>query len=107
MRHRLAQCLNVADEKIDLIDLGQASLTMKAVAVSADDAFLSLRQLGKLGNAPIEEWNAIIGLRNRIVHDYMNIDMARLLDIVRDQRYRIVTAFLMRPLCIEFARPQQ
>lgn len=33
LRHRLAQCLNVADEKIDLIDLTRASLTMKAAVV--------------------------------------------------------------------------
>lgn len=33
LRQRLAQYLNVADTKIDLIDLSQASLTMKAVTV--------------------------------------------------------------------------
>lgn len=33
LRQRLAHCLNVADTKIDLIDLRQASLTMKAVTV--------------------------------------------------------------------------
>ena len=81
--------------------IGKAKHIVKAcnipVPVSAYDAFLSLKQLDKLGNASIEEWNAIIGLRNRIVHDYMNIDMALVLGIVREQRYRIVTEFLIQP----------
>lgn len=33
----------------------------------------------------------LIGLGSRIVHDYMRIDMAVVLRIVRDERYRIVT----------------
>ncbi|MFM9972309.1 MAG: type VII toxin-antitoxin system MntA family adenylyltransferase antitoxin [Burkholderiales bacterium] len=33
LRSRLAQCLNVDDEKIDLIDLSSARLAMKAVVV--------------------------------------------------------------------------
>ena len=82
--------------------IGKAKHIVKAcnvpVPVSAYDAFLSLKQLDALGSASIEEWNAIIGLRNRIVHDYMSIDMALVLGIVRDQRYRVVTEFLMQPL---------
>ena len=82
--------------------IGKAKHTIKAfeapVPVSAYDAFSSLRQLGKLGGGTIEKWNAIIGLRNRIVHDYMNIDMALVLSLVRDQRYRVVTEFLMLPI---------
>ncbi len=82
--------------------IGKAKHTVKAcnvpVPVSAYDAFSSLNQLGKLGGGSIEEWNAIIGLRNRIVHDYMNIDMVFVLGLVRDQRYRLVTEFLMQPI---------
>lgn len=82
--------------------IGKAKHTVKAcnvpVPVSAYDAFSSLNQLGRLGGGTIEEWNSIIGLRNRIVHDYMNIDMAFVLKLVRDQRYRLVTEFLMQPI---------
>ena len=81
--------------------IGKAKHTIKAsnapVPVSAYDAFASLAQLGRLGGAALEEWNAIIDLRNRIVHGYMNVDMAFVLSLVRDQRYRIVTEFLMQP----------
>jgi predicted nucleotidyltransferase len=31
LRHRLAQCLDLADDKIDLVDLAAARLAMKAV----------------------------------------------------------------------------
>lgn len=82
--------------------IGKAKHTVKAsnapVPVSAYDAFSSLRQLGTLGDGSIEEWNSIIGLRNRIVHDYMNVDMALVLGLVRDQRYRFVTEFLLQPI---------
>ncbi|MFM9972310.1 MAG: type VII toxin-antitoxin system HepT family RNase toxin [Burkholderiales bacterium] len=82
--------------------IGKAKHTVKScnapVPVSAYDAFASLKQLGKLAGGSIEEWNSIIGLRNRIVHDYMSIDMALVLGLVREERYRIVTKFLMQPI---------
>ena len=84
--------------------IGKAKHIVKAcgvpVPVSAYDAFSSLQQLGQLGGGSIEEWNSIIGLRNRIVHDYMNIDMAVVLSIVHDERYRLVTEFLMQPIAV-------
>lgn len=36
----------------------------------------------------------MIGLRNRIVHDCMNIDMARVLELVQLGRHEFVIAFL-------------
>ena len=82
--------------------IGKAKHTVKAcnapVPVSAYDAFSSLQQLGRIEGATIDEWNAIIGLRNRIVHDYMNVDMALVLQLVREQRYHLVTRFLLDPI---------
>lgn len=37
LRHRLAGCLGVADEKVDLIDLAAARLAMKALVVEEGD----------------------------------------------------------------------
>jgi len=45
--------------------------------------------------ANLEEWNGVVGIRNRIVHDYMNIDMKKILALVRDDAYRFVVEFLM------------
>jgi len=46
----------------------------------------------------LASWNSIIGLRNRIVHEHMNIDMARVLDLVRENKYQFVVAFLLRSI---------
>lgn len=82
--------------------IGKAKHLVKAanlpVPVSAYDAFTTLARLEILGQGEIEKWNAVIGLRNRIVHDYMNLDMAYVLDIVRSQHYRLIVAFLLAPL---------
>ena len=82
--------------------IGKAKHTIKAcnklVPISAYDAFLLLFQLGKLDQNAVDQWNAIIGLRNRIVHDYMNVDMDFALSLVRDQRYRMVIEFLLKPI---------
>ncbi len=42
LRRRLAQCLNIADDKIDLIDLASAGLTMKA-QVAEEGTILNLK----------------------------------------------------------------
>jgi len=79
--------------------VGKAKQLLKAsgevVPVSAYDAFAALARLGKIDQAQLPAWNAVIGLRNRIVHDYMNIDMPRVLDLVRQGRYQFVTGFLL------------
>lgn len=50
-----------------------------------------------LENEELHQWNDIIGIRNRIVHDYMNIDMRIILELVRSGKYHFVAQFLMRP----------
>ena len=38
------------------------------------------------------------GIRNRIVHDYMNIDMALILDLVRTSQYAFIVDFLLQSI---------
>ncbi len=68
------------------------------VPTSAYDAMSALVRTGHLPAAELDEWNAVIGLRNRIVHDYMNLDMALVLDWVADRRYQRVVDFLKAPI---------
>lgn len=80
--------------------IGKAKQLLKAsgepVPVSAYDAFAALARLGDvIDPTQLPAWNAVIGLRNRIVHDYMNIDMAMVLDLVRQGRYTFVVNFLL------------
>ena len=82
--------------------IGKAKQMLKAagqpVPVSAYDAFSALSRRGEITVEQITEWNAVVGLRNRIVHDYMNVDMNRVQAWVVDGRYRFVTEFLLRDM---------
>ncbi len=82
--------------------IGKAKQLLKAggkqVPLSAYDSFLGLAELGVVKTGDLTAWNAAIGLRNRIVHDYMNIDMQRVLELVKSNQYRFVTDFLLMPI---------
>ncbi len=82
--------------------VGKAKQLLKAsgkqVPLSAYDSFLGLAEIGIINNGDLNAWNAAIGLRNRIVHDYMNIDMLRVMELVKDEQYRFITDFLLSPI---------
>ena len=84
--------------------IGKAKQILKAkgepVPVSAYDALAALARLRVIAEADLPAWNAAIGLRNRIVHEYMNIDIERVLELVRADQHRFVTEFLLDPLNI-------
>ncbi len=54
--------------------IGKAKQLLKAagkqVPLSAYDSFIGLTELGVVKTGDLAAWNAAIGLRNRIVHDY-------------------------------------
>ena len=72
----------------------------KQVPLSAYDSFLGLAEFGIVKTSDLTYWNAAIGLRNRIVHDYMNIDMLRVLELVKNEQYRFITEFLLAPIIV-------
>lgn len=82
--------------------IGKSKHLLKAagvpVPVSAYDAFASLEQHGNIDLQALERWNALIGLRNRIVHDYMNIDMQLVSELITGDRHRFIAAFLCKPI---------
>lgn len=82
--------------------IGKAKQLLKAsnevVPVSAYDAFAALAQIGVIDKSELSAWNAVIGLRNRIVHEYINIDIARMLQWVREGHDEFVVAFLLKPI---------
>ena len=85
--------------------IGKAKQTLKVnsklVPVSAYDSFSALAGLGVVNDSELITWNAIIGLRNRIVHDYMNIDVYQVIELVKKEQYRFVTDFLLAPVFVE------
>ena len=81
--------------------IGKAKQLLKAagkqVPLSAYDSFLGMAEIGVIKTSELTAWNAAIGLRNRIVHDYMNIDLQRVLELVKNGQYRFITDFLLAP----------
>lgn len=80
--------------------IGKAKQLLKAtdqpVPVSGYDAFKALVNTNLIDSADLPAWNAVIGLRNRIVHDYMNIDMDQVIALVAADKELFVTKFLLR-----------
>ena len=82
--------------------IGKAKHTLKSagepVPVSAHDAFVSLEQHGGISWQELQQWNSAIGLRNRIVHDYMNIDIQLVYELITNDRFQFIAAFLHKPI---------
>jgi len=84
--------------------IGKAKQLLKAVnepvPVSAYDAFDTLARRGDINETSLEQWNLAIGLRNRIVHEYMNIEMRLVLELITKKQYQFLTDFLCSPIKI-------
>jgi uncharacterized protein YutE (UPF0331/DUF86 family) len=68
------------------------------VPVSGYDAFKAMANLGLIETTDLPQWNSIIGLRNRIIHDYMTIEMDRITALVAENHEQFVVNFLLKPL---------
>jgi len=79
--------------------IGKAKHTLKAmgqpVPVSAYDAFKLLSVHGQVDATDLPIWNSVIGLRNRIVHDYLNLDIEVVLALVAERKYHFIRDYLM------------
>ena len=84
-----AETLRIAAEQQALTAHGHP------VPTSAYDAFASLVTHGLLDATALQQWNAVIGLRNRLVHDYMNVDMAQVPALGHQRQERFVVDFLL------------
>jgi uncharacterized protein YutE (UPF0331/DUF86 family) len=58
------------------------------------DSFDALCQNGMIEPEQLKAWKAIVGMRNRIVHDYMNVDIDRVQAWVAEGQHRFVADFL-------------
>lgn len=80
--------------------IGKAKQLLKVhnepVPVSAYDAFAALARCGEIEQDALSAWNAVIGLRNRIVHDYMNVDMSKVMELLISEKDKFITEFLLK-----------
>lgn len=77
--------------------IGKAKHMLKAtgepVPVSAYDAFASLKRMGAVNAEEYSQWSSAIGIRNRIAHEYMNLNMELILNLVKTERYFFIVHF--------------
>jgi uncharacterized protein YutE (UPF0331/DUF86 family) len=82
--------------------IGKAKLLIKqsqqTVPVSAYDAFAQLHRDHAIDDEAMRHWTAAIGLRNRIVHDYLNVDMTVIETLVKERQYQLQVQFLLKPI---------
>lgn len=70
----------------------------REIPVSAYDSFAELVNLGLVDQKFLKDWYRAVGLRNRIVHEYMNIDMELVFELVKTGQYSFVVEFLLKPI---------
>ncbi|MBT63533.1 MAG: hypothetical protein CML13_10015 [Puniceicoccaceae bacterium] len=65
--------------------------------VSAYDAFIALSDLGMCTEAEVDIWAKAIGMRNAIVHEYLEVDRKLIRAVLDSGAYQHVTDFLEKP----------
>ncbi|WP_245921459.1 type VII toxin-antitoxin system HepT family RNase toxin [Bowmanella denitrificans] len=77
--------------------IGLAKHWSKLLKVSppkdAYQTFSRLHEKGVLTEQQLLQWRKTIGLRNALVHDYLNIDRQIIIEVIRKQYYQSVYAF--------------
>ncbi len=79
--------------------IGKAKQWLKAserpVPISGYDAFSALANCAMIPQGDLPAWNAVIGLRNRLVHEYMNVDMQQVNALLIADKVEFVVRFLL------------
>ncbi|OPX54373.1 Uncharacterized conserved protein YutE, UPF0331/DUF86 family [Oceanospirillum multiglobuliferum] len=83
--------------------IGIAKQRLKSLGVVLpNDARQTFNKLSALGcDASGIEWNKVIGLRNALVHDYLNIEPEIVLSILRSKQYQSLLDFAQQQLTAE------
>jgi uncharacterized protein with HEPN domain len=57
--------------------------------------------MGTISVEQAQQWNNAIGMRNRIVHEYMNLNMELILHWVKPERYLFIVDFLKKKMDVK------
>lgn len=75
------------------IGIAKQTLKGRGVVVPADARHV-FEKIRALDLDPTDaDWRRVIGMRNALVHDYLNLDRERILDVVRKGKYRVLQDF--------------
>jgi len=77
-------CIGIAKQWVKHKGLG--------IAQDAKRAFVLLEQNAQWSSKDLD-WRRIIGMRNALVHDYLNIDAHVILDVIHKRRYKELVKF--------------
>ncbi|WP_035016563.1 type VII toxin-antitoxin system HepT family RNase toxin [Catenovulum agarivorans] len=64
----------------------------------AYQAFKYLAEKGVITQAELAEWRLIIGMRNSLVHDYLNLDLQIVGLIIAQQKYQTLKDFVEKAI---------
>ncbi len=79
--------------------IGKAKRILKnyncpVVAQQGSDAFGFMYEMGLIGDETFSTMKSAIGLRNAMIHDYMNFNDDILFAVIKEKRYDGIVAFL-------------
>lgn len=81
-------CIGIAKRKLKALGA--------VVPSEARQAFAKLQSLEQdIGSTP---WNKVVGLRNVLVHDYLNLDAEIVMTIIRQRQYQSLIDFIYAQL---------
>ena len=66
------------------------------VPLDAYPCFEKLAERGQITDNPPDVWRKIVGLRNVLVHDYLNVDPDVIRDVVKNRYYLDLLSFVQR-----------
>lgn len=75
------------------IGIAKQSLKAQGLQVPSDarKAFSKLNSLGLDSSGA--DWNRVIGMRNALVHDYLNLEPERIVEVIRNDKYTELLKF--------------